>query len=109
MTVGDPDTAPLILRRSRFSYIVPGEERGNLGRNTFRKGPIANLNASISREFPLPGRREQTLRLRAEGFNLMNHPQFDQPLYNLANPAFGHITNTLNDGRSFEMSARWSF
>jgi hypothetical protein len=106
-TVGNPDIAPEILQRSRFAYIVPGEARGNLGRNTFRKGGIANLNAAVTREFGL-GARTGRVRLRAEAFNLTNHPQFDQPQYNLSNPAFGRITNTLNDGRVFELSVRWS-
>ena len=26
---------------------------GNLGRNMFRKGPIRNVNASVSRQFPV--------------------------------------------------------
>jgi hypothetical protein len=108
-TVGDPDTAPLIIRKDRFSYITPGESRGNLGRNTFRKGGIANLNASVSREFPLGGRSEQRLRFRAQAFNLTNHPQFDEAQHNLTNPAFGRITNTLNDGRVFEMGLQWAF
>jgi len=34
--VTHPDTSTRILRRDRFSYIVPGQERGNIAWNAFR-------------------------------------------------------------------------
>jgi hypothetical protein len=45
--------------------------------------------------------------LRAESFNLGNRPQFDEPNRNLNATAFGKITNTLNDGRIFQLSLRF--
>ena len=105
-TVGNPDTAPLILRRDRFGYIVPGELRGSVGRNAFRKGGIANYNGAVSRTWKWGGRGERALVLRGEVFNLANHPQFDEPQRNLSSPAFGKITNTLNDGRVFQIGLR---
>jgi hypothetical protein len=105
-TIGDPNTAPLILSRNRFAYLQPGQLRGNLGRGTFRKGGIANLNAAVSREWKFGGGREYAARFRAEAFNLGNHPQFDEPQRNLTSPAFGKITNTLNDGRVLQFSFR---
>jgi hypothetical protein len=36
----------------------------------------------------------------------MNHAQFDEPQRNLSSPAFGKITNTLNDGRVFQLGLR---
>jgi hypothetical protein len=106
MTIGNPDTAPLILRRDRFAYVVPGDARGNLGRGTFRKSPIANLNAAITKQWRFDGGREWSVLLRGEAFNLTNHPQFDEPQRNLSSPAFGKITNTLNDGRVLQLSLR---
>jgi len=105
-TVDDPNTSTGILRRDRFGYIRPGERRGNLGRNTFRKDGIANLNAALSKQWRWNGGREWTLRLRAEVYNLANHPQFDEPQRNLSSPSFGRITNTLNDGRVFQLGLR---
>lgn len=106
-TIGHPDTAPLILARSRFSYIEPGQRAGSLGRGTFRKAPIWNWNAAVSRRFGLPG--ERLLEWRAEAYNLSNTPQFDEPQRNLSSPAFGKITNTLNDGRVFQFGLRFGF
>lgn len=104
MTIGNPDTAPLILRRELFSYIPVGEDRGNLGRGTFRKGGIFNWNAALQRSWKLP--HDGSLQFRAEAYNATNTPQFDEPQRNLTSPAFGKITNTLNDGRVFQLGLR---
>ncbi|HWQ53674.1 MAG TPA: TonB-dependent receptor [Bryobacteraceae bacterium] len=106
MTIGNPDTAGQILRRDRFSYITLGDARGSLGRGTFRKGGIANVNAAVSRSWKWGGNGERTIMLRGEAFNLGNHPQFDEPQRNLSSPAFGKITNTLNDGRVLQLGLR---
>ena len=109
MTISHPDVAPLIMSRSRFGYIVPGESRGSVGRNVFRKARIANWNAALSKQFQWAGGgREWTAQVRAEVYNLTNTPQFDEPQRNFSSPAFGKITNTLNDGRVFQVGLRFS-
>ncbi len=105
-TISHPDTAPLILRRDRFVYIPLGERRGSLGRGTFRKAGIANFNAALSKQWRWGGRGEYTVLLRGEAYNLTNHPQFDEPQRNLSAAPFGKITNTLNDGRVFQLGLR---
>jgi hypothetical protein len=106
MTIGDPNTSTVILRRDRFAYINPGEHRGSLARNSFRKAGIANFNAAVSKQWLRGDRREWRLLLRAEAYNLTNTPQFDEPQRNLSSPAFGKITNTLNDGRVMQVGLR---
>ena len=105
-TIGNPDTAPLILRPDRFGYLQPGLDRGSLGRNNFRKGGIANLNGAVTKQWHWGANSERTFLLRGEAINLMNHPQFDEPQRNLSAPAFGKITNTLNDGRVLQLGLR---
>jgi len=109
MTVGNPDTSLSILRRDRFSYIALGESRGNLARNAFRKGGIANFNAAVTRELHWLPAAERSVLLRAEVFNLTNHAQFDEPQRTLTGSSFGKITNTLNDGRVLQLSVRVQF
>ena len=106
MTISHPNHAPTILARDRFAYITPGEPRGSLGRATFRKANIANMNAAISKQLNFKGWREWSALLRAEAYNLTNTPQFDEPQRNLSSPSFGRITNALNDGRVFQLSLR---
>jgi hypothetical protein len=106
-TVGHPDSSVSLLPRSAFRYMSPGELRGNLGNNTFRRAGFSNLNVSISRTFRLAS--ERALTLRAESINFSNSPQFAQPNSDLSAPSFGTITNTLNDGRAFQFGVvfRW--
>jgi hypothetical protein len=105
-TMSHPDIAPLILQRSRFAYLPVGAQRGSLGRNVFRKGKIANWNLALQKSWRLRHFHEPTLQLRGEAYNGFNTPQFDEPQRNLSSPAFGKITNTLNDGRVFQVSFR---
>ena len=85
-------------------YMRLGQETGNLGRNTFRKGGIHNVNAAFSKTFPL--RAEKRLTLRAESINFLNTPQFAAPGLELVSANFGQITNTLNDGRTFRFTVQ---
>jgi hypothetical protein len=107
-TAGHPDSSRRQLPRSAFSYSGPLDEfGGSLGRNTFRKGGIYNLNASVRRTFTLAG--EKKLTLRGESINLFNTPQFAEPGAELTNPNFGAITNTLNDGRTLRFGALFAW
>jgi hypothetical protein len=105
--IGNPDTSRLLLPRSAFAFIQPGRTAGSLGRNMFRKGPIRNVNASVSRRFPVW--KEKPLTIRAESINLFNTPQFAAPGYMLTDSSFGAITNTLNNGRSLRLAASFEF
>jgi hypothetical protein len=98
-TIADPDTSKQLLPRTAFAYMRPTDSLGNLGRNVFRKGPIRNVNASLTRAWGF--KHDLRLTIRAESINLFNTPQFAEPGFELANPNFGAITNTLNDGRTF--------
>ena len=105
-TISNPDVATSILRRDRFSYLVPGQTAGSLGRDTFRKAGIANWNFALNKMWRWDGRREGAVLLRVEAYNLTNHAQFDEPQRNYSTPAFGKITNSLNDGRVFQIGLR---
>jgi hypothetical protein len=101
-TIDDPDTSRQTLPRSSFQFINPTGSRGNLGRNVFRKGPIHNINASLQRSWGF--KKDMRLTFRAESINLFNTPQFAEPGFELSNPNFGAITNTLNEGRTFRFT-----
>jgi hypothetical protein len=87
--------------------MAPTDNLGNLGRNTFRKGAIRNLNAALSRSWTLSGERKIGFRL--ESINLTNTPQFAPPGLELANANFGQITNTLNEGRTFRAGLQFNW
>ncbi len=106
-TVGHPDTSLDLLPASAFAFIDETQLRGSLGSNTFRKDGISNINAALSRNWPIGG--EKLITLRAESINLFNTPQFAEPGRALTSPNFAKITNTLNDGRTFRFLLRFSF
>jgi hypothetical protein len=95
------------MPRSAFALIGPTDARGNLGSNTFRRGGIRNMNAALVRTWKWNSRYRITLR--AESINFFNTPQFANPSADLSSPAFGKITNTLNDGRSFQFTLQFQF
>ena len=106
-TIDDPDTSRALLPAAAFSFMTPGEARGNVGQNTFRKDGINNINAAISRTWTVHS--DQTVTFRAESINLFNRPQFAEPGNTLSSANFGQITNTLNDGRTFQFLLRFAF
>ena len=106
-TISHPDQAQTLLPRNAFAFIDPEAKRGNLGMNTFKRAAFRNLNASAERRFVL--KQDRAIAFRAESINTMNTPQFAEPVSDLSNPAFGKITNTLNDGRTFRLSLNLEF
>ncbi|MEZ5352665.1 MAG: hypothetical protein R2762_08515 [Bryobacteraceae bacterium] len=97
-TVGHPDTSAAQLPRSAFSFPGPREEYGgNLGRDTFRKGGIYNVNASIGPGVRGGGDRKIAIRRR----RLSEHAAICRAWGGVDELNFGAITNTLNDGRTF--------
>ena len=88
---------------------VPGTF-GNISRNEFRGLPSYQVDAQISRIFPLHERL--ALDLRLEAFNLLNHPNFSNP--SASNPSsgnstFGQISSTSNNARVFQGAAKITF
>jgi hypothetical protein len=62
---------------------VPGSRHfGNMGRNSLRGPSLKEFNLSIFKNTPLSER--VMLQIRAESFNLLNHPNFSNPIL----PAF---------------------
>ena len=80
------------INQSPFAY-QPDGSYGNLGRNTFRGPNSVELDAELSRYFPITERMKMDLRI--EAFNALNHPNFDTPNHkNLNESSFGVITGS---------------
>ena len=87
---------------------VPDAPKGQPGfERVFPGWVYRNLNASVERRFVLP--HERGLSFRTESINALNTPLFAEPVGDLSSPAFGKITNTLNDGRTFRFSLNLEF
>ena len=83
---------------------------GNLGtlqRRMF-SGPWSfDLDASLQRSFRITER--QSLQLRMEGVNVLNHPSFYVGDQNINSTTFGVITSTYNSPRVMQFGARYEF
>jgi len=119
-------------RINRAAFTVPVGRQGTLGRNALRGFPLWQQDLGVQRLFNLTERLN--LKLRAEFFNVFNHPNFGDPgaggtgTNALNNPLFGQSTvmlaNSLGTGgsgggfnplyqvggsRSIQLSLKFSF
>jgi hypothetical protein len=78
------------FNQSAFTF-PPRGSFGNSGRNVLDGPNYQNFNASLVRNTALSERFN--LQLRAEFFNLFNHPNFNLPDNFLGSPTFGRITS----------------
>ncbi len=77
--------------------------QGNLGRNALRGFGAFQWDAAVHRDFQI--REALKLQFRAEIFNVLNHPNFGQPIADLGspgaiNPQFGQATQMLGQSLS---------
>jgi len=74
--------------------------QGTLGRNALRGFPVWQLDLALRRQFTL--KENVNLQLKAEFFNILNHPNFGDPVGSLTSSTFGVSTAML--GRSLGTS-----
>jgi hypothetical protein len=67
--------------------------QGSLGRNVLRGFPLSQLDLALRRDVPLGRAR---VELRMDTFNILNHPNFADPIGLLTNSLFGRSTSMLN-------------
>jgi hypothetical protein len=88
---------------------------GNIGKNAFRTPPYFQLDAQISRVFPIHD--QLSLDFRLEAFNALNHPDFALGSLGanqtLTSSTFGQVSSTtstpLNQARVFQGSVKVVF
>jgi len=109
--IGDPHLA----KRSRsewfntaaFSAPASGT-LGNAGRNLLQDQTYWDLDSSVIRRFSIHD--AIALELRAEAFNVLNHPVLGTPAASVTTPSsFGQITSTANSQRLMQFAAKLVF
>jgi hypothetical protein len=91
---------PLYLKDSSFpggrainreAFTIPQAARqGTLGRNVLRGFPLRQLDLALRRRFALSER--MNLQFRMDIFNVLNRPNFGDPVGDLSNSFFGEST-----------------
>jgi hypothetical protein len=94
--IGDPNAGPHTvdqwLSRSAFQRLNPVTQAGQFGdagRNIARGPDFTNVDVSLVRTFGLTSTTR--LQVRAEAFNIANHPNFGLPVADLNSANFGRI------------------
>jgi hypothetical protein len=75
-------------------FVSPGNYTfGNSGRNILFGPGVKQFDLSAFKEFYFTERADKHLQFRAEAFNVLNTPQFNNPNTQIGNPAAGTITS----------------
>jgi hypothetical protein len=84
-------------RINRLAFIAPTQIRqGTLSYNALRGFPLSQFDLALHRQFGLG--EQIKLQIKAEIFNVLNHPNFGNPVSTLNSSLFGQSTQML--GRS---------
>ncbi|HXQ69052.1 MAG TPA: hypothetical protein VN844_01075, partial [Pyrinomonadaceae bacterium] len=115
----DP-TFPGGWRINPNAFSIPSEfEQGDLARNSLRGFPFYQLDLALRRSFNLT--EDTSLEFRADAFNILNHPNFQDPLGSDLHlgSTFGQSTalagsgfdsfHTVGGSRTFKFSVKLSF
>lgn len=113
----DPATANVAACNATYGVTTPntlfvnpsgtGVRFGTLGRNVFRGPWYSELDSGLYKNFKLTERWK--LQFRAEGINLINHPDFDNIDSNLNSSTFGRALSQANAPRRIQLGLRLSF
>jgi hypothetical protein len=90
--LADPH-APGGRRLNPEAFRATGGRQGSLGRNALRGFGLSQLDLAVRRQFPLG--EAARLQVRAEFFNVFNHPNFGDPVGDLNSRLFGRSAQTL--------------
>ncbi len=82
------------ISSSLFASAASQRDYGNIARNSFRGPGYFNTDVNINKTFAV--RERYRLLVGAYFFNVLNHPNFDLPVNNLAAGNFGAINSTVS-------------
>src|SRR5581483_11276773 len=77
------------------------------GRNQLRSDNYTNLYFSLFREDAITERLR--LQIRAEAFNILNHPSFGIPQTLITSPNFGQVSSTVSTARQIQLGLKLNF
>ncbi|MCU1257795.1 MAG: hypothetical protein JWO80_680 [Bryobacterales bacterium] len=86
---------------------LPQYRYGNNARNNVIGPPLVDVDFSTMKTFRFSERRG--LEFRAEFFNLLNHPIFNQPGTTVGTSNFGVITGTRVDSREIQFALKLNY
>jgi hypothetical protein len=93
----------VLYDQTNFSFL------GNTRSNAFTGPSFFNIDFSVLKNFYI--KEDNYFQFRIESFDVLNHPQFDNPgNLNFTNSAnFGQITGVRNGGRIVQLALKYHF
>ena len=99
MRVLGSDYAVLDLLLSSVPRLVPGRSRqrfGNQRRNQVYGPGFFDTDLTLMKTLRIPRWEGAKFQFGAQAFNVLNHPNFDQPIGDISNPQFGSTVRTVS-------------
>ena len=93
------------IKRAAFVNNAPGTF-GNVGRNSVLQPGAWNMDAAVVRKLKV--REGQSVVIRAEAFNVLNHPNFGAATTSISSGNFGKIL-TSGAPRICEIAVKYVF
>lgn len=98
---GSPNPCPIMLSAytpvaSLTTGALTQSTFGNQRRNQIYGPSYINTNLTLMKQFGFPHWESGKLAVGAQFFNILNHPNFDQPVGDIASPNYGTSLHTLN-------------
>jgi hypothetical protein len=84
-----------------------GTDIGNVGRNVLRGPNQSNLDFSAGKRFPLA--ESKALEFHADFFNLLNHPNRDNPVSDISTADFGKVLSFSSSPRIVQFALKFTF
>jgi hypothetical protein len=90
-------TTPCLTPAEFSSAVGPGGVAtfGNQRRNQVYGPKFFDTDLSVMKTLPIPRWEGAKFQFGAQAFNVLNHPNFDQPIGDIANSQFGSIVRTV--------------
>ena len=95
------------VNKAAYTPATPGFY-GNVTRGSYTGPGVTNLDASLHKAFNMPYNEKHQLAIRFEAFNVLNHPNRNNPNLNMAQSTFGRITGT-GAMRQLQLAAKYQF
>jgi hypothetical protein len=93
---GKSATTTPCLSTSNFADITGFGDPGYQRRNQFTGPHYFNTDLSVMKGFKVPGLESGLFQVGAQAYNVLNHTNFAQPVFDASNPAFGLIQGDVS-------------
>jgi hypothetical protein len=84
-----------------------GTDLGNVGRNVLRGSSQSNVDFSVAKHIPLSESKD--LHFQADFFNLLNHPNRDNPVSDISPADFGKVLSFSSSPRIVQFALKFIF